>query len=100
MSTENGRHTVLSIKTVTDLSALDRRPVLGAKLVFVQRLQFGQRGDLRRALIVAIFGDARKTEGETRTVLRATLNFIVGHFHDDLRTDAHCVAVVVDLQGS
>ena len=64
------------------------------------RLQLGQRGDLRPSLIVANSGDAREAQGEPRTILRAPLYFIVGHFDDDLGPDAHGVAVVLDLQGS
>ena len=50
------------------------------------------------AFVVANSLDAREAQGESRAVLRALLDFVIGDFDDDLRSYGDCVAVIVLLE--
>lgn len=69
-------------------------PALGDELPLVKRPQLRQGGDLLGSSVFADSRDARKAEREARAVLRALLNFVVGHLDDDFRPDGDRVAVV------
>ena len=70
---------------------------LADKLPIVKILHFSQRGDLINVLIVPDPFDSGKAQSELGTVLWTMLDLIIRYLDDDLRFDAHRIAIISDL---
>src|SRR5215510_5358388 len=67
---------------------------LGAELQLVEMSELVEGGRLPRGLVVAHTGDPREPQRKPRGIGRAPLDLVVLDLDDDLRPDAHRVAVV------